>query len=483
MSQRLVVGILADTCHPGIAARLLGDLGQLAAEDRGLAPIEVILLDNPSSDPPPGAARAPSVPGLSVHCVGRAEQERDAARGHFGRIQLPPGRLPIATARRLAQRYASARAAAAGSAVWLLDEDLRLTPLLAAARRGDPPLSERVRRLRAAGVDVAVGPTLGAPPVPARSMVRVNLEDLRRHLGAIAALEPEAPWPDRAAENARARRDLPEYYYDLSRAHGDAGARPMWLEPVGPAETARSALARLADGASGLLDGIPITRPLLEDAALDPAIPALTCGGNTLVLRPDLLAAIPHVAPRIAGRVARRSEMLWARLMAALRGARIARAPIAALHDRSGPGRSSFDAAKLADDVRGSAAVAALDALLGEGALAAGSAIEPAAAARASAVYEERARERLTAIVRSEARTRGLLEEIAGVLDAPGGCWGQLGHPAYAPAVARLRAEIARLAAACAEGLAAWDPAEERADVEAFLRGLPEELAAYCAIS
>jgi hypothetical protein len=60
-----------------------------------------------------------------------------------------------------------------------------------------------------------------------------------RHLDLVAALDPEAAWPDFSAENARVRRALPEYYYDFSRAHEDAGARPMWLERAFDGETVR----------------------------------------------------------------------------------------------------------------------------------------------------------------------------------------------------------------------------------------------------
>ncbi len=66
-----------------------------------------------------------------------------------------------------------------------------------------------------------------------------------------------AIWPDRAAENARVRQALSEYYYDLSRAHEDAA-------PVG--------------------SGAPLTR-----------------GGNTLVLNPGVLGAIPNLAPVLGG--------------------------------------------------------------------------------------------------------------------------------------------------------------------------------------
>jgi hypothetical protein len=140
----------------------------------------------------------------------------------------------------------------------------------------------------------------------------------------------------------------------------------------------------------GLLEGAPITREIPESPALDADPSPLARGGNTLVLKPALLAQIPNVAPCIGGRVCRRSDMLWARLAVALEGARFTRAPIPALHDRSGPGRSSFDFDKLLDDARGSAVVAALDALLAEGALEGRRPLTRSAVTRAGLIYVAR---------------------------------------------------------------------------------------------
>ncbi|UQA58617.1 hypothetical protein [Polyangium aurulentum] len=479
MSETLVVGIVADTSNPGAAARLLRDLGQLVAADGGFSRVEVVVLENPSSQPDPGAARELSVADLDIVHVGRASQERDAARGWFGRVEMLPGRLPIATARTIVQRHAFERAAGERASVWILDEDLRLLPLLEAMARGEPPLSERLRCLRKERVDVAIGPVLGAPPLPARSTARVNLEDVRRHLDMLAALDPHAPWPDRAAENARVRRAFPEYYYDLSRAHVDAGAHPMWLEPASAGETVRSAFARLAAGVSGLLDGTPITRAIPESPALAAGSSLLVRGGNTLILRPSLLAEIPNLALRLGGRTSRRSDMLWARLAKTLQGARFARASITALQDRSGPGRSSFDPEKLLDDVRGSALVAALDTLIEQGALARGRSIPRELVERASTIYVARVGERLEAVHRSEARARSLLQQMESTAAARDGRSGFLRHPAHAEAVEQLIENARRLLAAYEGSIEPCDPSAEQLDVERFFLGLADEIDAY----
>jgi hypothetical protein len=479
MSEALIIGLITDTSSPAQAARLLGDIGALAAADPGLSRVEVIVFENPSGEPAPRVDHDLTAGDLPVHRVRRGSRERRAASEGSGEAELQEGRLPIAAARTIVQRHAFERAAQGDAAVWILDEDLRLTPLLDEMGRGEPPLSARVRRLRAARVDVALGPVLGAPPLPARSTLRVNLEDVRRHLDVIASLDPEAAWPDLAAENARVRRALSEYYYDLSRAHEDAGAHPMWLERAGHGETVRAAFARLASAVGGLLDGIPITRSISSDQQTFGGEPTLTRGGNTLVLRPALLASIPNVAPRIAGRVSRRSDMLWARLAAALEGARFARAPLPALQDRSGAGCSIVNTGKLLDDVRGSAVVAALDALIGEGELAPRRRPCREAVRRAAAVYVDRARERLAAIESSEERVRALLDRIASRVRAPDGDAALLSHPKHAHSIERLLDNLARLREALGAPFAPIDPALEQPDVEKFLLDLPEELSIY----
>lgn len=479
MSERLVVGIIADTSNPAVVGRLLGDLERLARMDPGLARISVVVLENPSGEATPGVLNDMRFDGVDIRCIGRAL----LVRWGSDRAELPldrlDRRLPIAVARTLVQRNTFERLDGERGAVWILDEDLRLLPILDSIERGEPPLSMRLRSLRAAGVDVAIGPVFGAPPLPARSTVRVNLEDVWRHLVLVSMLEPDALWPDRSAENARVRCALPEYYYDLSRAHEDAGAHPMWLERSHAHETVHSAFARLCSGVGGLLDGVPVTRLLPDDPALDAAKSPLARGGNTIVLRPELLDRIPNVALCVGGRVSRRSDMVWARLAVALEGARFARSSIAVLQDRSGPGRSSFDACKLLDDVRGSALVAALDFLLGKNLLAWRRSLSTEHIALVSAIYVAHARARFEAIRRSEDRARSLLDQILSWVRTPEGRPGLLRHWMHAGVLDQLIDHVTRLRAAFDPSFAACDPAGERIEVEQFFLDLPSEIDAY----
>lgn len=405
----LIVGIIVDSSQPGALERLLCGLTLLRRHDPGLSLLHVVLLENPSEVPRPHTlGRLVSdchEQGLEVTIIDRSTQEHDAAQGRFGRLQLAPGRLPIAAARTMLQRYcAQVSRGKQSPCVWILDEDLVVHP---------GPLSESVQALSARGGDVAISPILGAAPLPARSTVRVNLEDLHRHLEELALLDPDVAWPDRCHENRLVRDRLPEYYYDFSCAHEDAANRPMWLEPVGVQEPARAVFLRLCDATKGLIHGQPITRDVRWNGPARPT--PLARGGNTLVLRTSLLEHIPNLGARIGGRVTRRSDMIWARLAVFYGGARVVQGEVAVTHDRSGPGRSSFSVDKLIDDVRGSALVKALDVLFGDSGCgrAPGRALSAALLGEATDAYVHHRMERTAAIRRSE---RWVQERIAQLL-------------------------------------------------------------------
>ncbi len=385
----LIIGIIVDPVH-GAALRLLEDIVRLEQLDPALGPLHVVLLENPSeplSEAKPDERRLHlcGVPdalingpaaeawerwrhnlgqvrahGLRVECISRATQQADASAGFFGRMSLEAGRQPIAIARTMLQRYVAMRCLeVSGAVAWILDEDLRLTPLLTRNEQGK--LSGLIHELRGHNVDVAISPILGAPPLPARSSIRVNLTDVLRHLERMAELSPSDRWPDHRNDNARVRAQFPDYYYDFTHAHEDAANAPIWLEPLHADERVSEAFQRLCLGVEGLRFGQPITRGIHDDEGEHPLEPTLARGGNTLVLTPRVLNEIPNLAPRIAGRITRRSDMVWARLAALVGNVRIVRVSIPVVQDRSGPGISGFETAKLLDDLRGSALIAAMD--------------------------------------------------------------------------------------------------------------------------
>lgn len=389
----LLVGVIADTATPERVDRLLADLCLLAAQERGRCEVRVVLLDNPGSGP--DVARVNAL--LDQHRrAGLDLQVLRAEGAHAGE------RLPIAMARTQVQRGCARLARdPAQACAWILDEDLRLAPLLAKASEG-LRISDEIQEARRLGVDVVISPIVGAPPLPARSMVRVNLEDLQRHLALIATLGPDERWPDRRADNEQVRQRLAEYYYDHSCAHGDAAEWPMWLEPANPEENVRGVFLRLCERSAGMRYGEPVTRDVRLDGGAQPPLP-LSRGGNTLVLRLDLLERFENQAARIDGRIVRRSDMMWARLVHFIGGGRFMRGRLVVMQDRSGPGHSDFSAEKLLDDMRGSALVKAIEALLVP---------ERGDLERALDAYRHHRLRRLEQVQRSEAMIRTRLAEM-----------------------------------------------------------------------
>ena len=471
MKEKLVVGIIANTTNPRTVGRLLEDLSILAAIDTGFSWMDVVLLENPLGD---AEKFVPPVMGrnVAVHCIDRATQVADAARGLFGTLRMSAGRLPISSARTMVQRYASIFADTERACVWILDEDLRLQPFLAAMREGNARLSDHVRHLRNERIDVAIGPVFGAPPLPARSSVRTNLEDVVRHLHMFEQLEPHAPWPDRTAENARVRAALPEYYYDFATAHEDPGRVPYWMEPLHPGETVQSVYVRLVEGLAGLIEGLPITRAIPFD--VENVTPfALARGGNTIFVNPGFLAKIPNLVPFFDGRACRRSDMIWARLAVQMERARFGRFPIAVWQDRTGPGGSSFGADKLLDDARGSALVRAFDALIAEKLFTSRQSVTAAVAKHGARLFSAHLAERLGIIARSEERVCMLLAEIREYASS------ELRRGPWANHCPEIIQSVETLHAAMTHDRTSADVSSDAAVVERYFLGLHDDVRAY----
>lgn len=419
MNGRIFIGIIADTANPEAVERLLNDIDELLLLDPELGTADVVLLENPSADER-GCMRARTSGKLHVRMIHRRTQDEDHKRGLFGNVPLTSGRLPISTARTRLQRYLAQHTQDDCGYAWILDEDLRLSPILEGIRAGKPTVSQHLQRLLNEGVDVAIGPILGAPPLPARSSVRVNVEDVVRHIRVCEQLGPHATWPDRSEENAEHRAQYPEYYYDFTFTQQDAGQIPFWIEPLFVGEKVVSVFERMVDAFPGLMDGIPITRDIpLRSLQLQPSI-GLARGGNTFVLAPRLLGRVPNLVPHFEGRACRRSDMVWARLAAQIEGARFARVPLAAWQDRTGAGRSSFDSDKLLDDVRGSALIRSMDVLIKEGLLVSGTKLSVKDAARGRELFASYFSQRMEAVRRSEQRVLALLDELQAFAHAPG---------------------------------------------------------------
>jgi hypothetical protein len=278
---RLYVGVI--TSEPWLLKSLLDGLVSLRTT-ASLQRLAVLVLDNGS---PRGklkaVVRGARDAGLDVAVVEEARQRQDAAAGGFGAAirDRHQGQVGIAMARTMLQRYLGAMLAAdTGSFGWVLDDDMRVDER---ARAYLPWL----RAFRERGTDVLIGAYEGSSPNPPLNGLRVHLVDLLHNLHWLRNLPEDMALPDRTPENAALRARYPDYYYDLSRKHTGHLEMPHWIEPAVPGETVREGYSRLLNGAVGLLNGDPLTRPIIATPPSDPLASAkdsVNRGGSTFIL-------------------------------------------------------------------------------------------------------------------------------------------------------------------------------------------------------
>ena len=457
----LVAGLIADMARLEEVGNLLGDL-RVLADDPGLSGLDILILENGDCGAPSGALRdlveRERAAGLRVHLVDRVRHIEDA-----GNRLVPDGgasrgrKLSIAPARTVLQSYLYAFAKyRPGSIVWIVDDDMRLDPLvieedgrLRRRPQALAPLLGELRRLNAAGeIDIAIGAYTGAPPLPFAATVRVQLVDLAASLRWLASLDPGEALPDRAMENAALRSGRQDCHYDLSRNETDRLETPFWITPEFSGETAGEAFMRIAAAAERIFAGEQVFRPLAVAAGADPLAPVgggLQRGGNTFVLDIEALRLAPNPSPAIDGRPSRRSDMVWALLQERCFGRRVASLPIALYHDRSRIETGTLDVERIVDDIRGYATFRALQDTPGALA-AAGPGIEVAEDAldRLADLTRKFLEERVAAFRLSFHRVRGLARVLCRLAEENGHWWRR---DEYRPALDQLRAFIGRLAA------------------------------------
>ena len=218
-----VVGLIADASLPERVLPLLEQLHTLAHLP-AIAGLDVVVLENgPLPEPGlPSLAEAIDMVcgrGLRVWRVPLAQQQDDARKGLFGEpFARSNGRAGIAVARTMLQAYLYALARRQPGCIgWVLDDDKRIgkwTTPEAAAR-----LVDVLTRLRSDGVAVALGLDAGSAPLPVLATLRGELVDLKANLDMLAGLRPDAPVPDRSAENAQTwRRTLSANMPETDRA-------------------------------------------------------------------------------------------------------------------------------------------------------------------------------------------------------------------------------------------------------------------------
>ena len=371
---RLITGMIADTDRLEDVRGLLADLRDLG-ENPGLSGLDVLVLENGRGRTADDALRAlvahERACGLRIHLVDRTHHLGDAAQGLVIDGGAGRGRkLSIAHARTTLQTYLYAFAKGRpGAVVWIVDDDMRLDPLVAGKDgrlRRRPldlvPMLQALRKLHASGdVDVAIGAYTGAPPLPFAATVRVQLVDLVASLQWLAAQDPRAVLPDLSGENAALRSGRRDYYYDLSRNETDRLETPFRVTPAFSGERVGEAFERVAGAAERILAGEQVFRPLAsEPGPLELAGDGLQRGGNTFVFDVETLRLAPNPSPAIDGRPSRRSDMLWALLQRRCFGRRVRAVPIALYHDRSRVAAGTLDVERIVDDVRGYAMFSAL---------------------------------------------------------------------------------------------------------------------------
>ena len=370
----LIAGMIADTDRLEEVRGLLADLRDLAGNP-GLSGLDVLVMENGRGRTADDALRAlvlhERARGLRIHLVDRTRHLEDAAEGRVIDGGADRGRkLPIAHARTALQTYLYAFAKGRrGAVVWILDDDMRLDPLVAGKdgrlqRRPLDlvPMLQALRKRHASGdVDIAIGAYTGAPPLPFAATVRVQLVDLVASLQWLATQDPRAVLPDPSGENAALRSGRRDYYYDLSRSETDRLETPFRVTPAFPGERVGEAFERVAGAAERILAGEQVFRPLaIEPGPLELAGDGLQRGGNTFVFDVETLRLAPNPSPAIDGRPSRRSDMLWALLQRRCFGRRVRAAPIALYHDRSRVAAGTLDVERVVDDVRGYAMFSAL---------------------------------------------------------------------------------------------------------------------------
>lgn len=425
-TPHLLIGIIADDRRLPMLSRLLDDLADQVVAER-IEPPDVLLLEN----------RPKTTSGQALSDLVSQKQGRLRIR-LFDRVSLdriveagewhPEGsdlhdRLAIADARTALQTglYYMARERP-GCAVWILDDDMRLDPIIAkpsGLMHQTHRLGQALRRMRATGADICIGSYTGAPPLPAVASIRGQLVDLIWNLRRISSYPPEAPLPPAEPHNAALRAKRRDYYHDLSHIETDRLETPFAIEQKYPDERCGTALARLGAMIPRILAGEAPLRPLVAEPDVIRAFAttnALHRGGNTFVFDPEALFDLPNISPTVEGRPARRSDMIWALLQKRRCDRNVISVPFPVRHDRSDMlAPDVLDHAGIADDIRGFSIFSALQEA-GEDA----ERIE-----NLCSKYEE---ERLAALRLSFHRIRGLARELLS--------WSQNEAPAHVPHMA-----------------------------------------------
>ena len=235
----LVVGIITSP-DTGMVERLLDSLSEKIATDHTVA-LKVVLLENGGLEPGSREALRRTVDrasqrGLDVVVKSLEQQAEDVETGVFDATpEELSHRKSIALSRTMLQHYLFMVAKPLqGSVVWILDDDVILEGLTygsdASPEPRDVDYVSEIKRLKESGTSAVLCEVTGDPPLPALSCVRGQLVDLYHNLQRLATMSPDSSFPDLGDENALARLESPEYYYDLSSNGTSHLELPFWYQ-------------------------------------------------------------------------------------------------------------------------------------------------------------------------------------------------------------------------------------------------------------
>ncbi|KYG04946.1 hypothetical protein BE21_43800 [Sorangium cellulosum] len=408
----LVVGVIVDGGNPARALPLLDGLARLRRHAR-VRRLEVVLLENGA---PAGfdevVARGRAL-GLSPWPA-RVDAQRRVCRDLGLDEAEVTAHKSIAVARSLLHRFAYEVALLGDRpVVWILDDDARITGCL-------DLLVDDIVRARDAGIDVLIGGVTGAPPIPAGAAVRTQLVDLQSFLWGAARHAPGEPPPEAELVNRRFREGRRDYYHDLARRETSHLETPFLPEATAP--DLASAVAHVLGRSERILAGEQLFRalPAPEGDPLAHASPSSFRGGNTLIFDLDLLRDVPNLAPRVAGRRLRRSDMIWAAVARLAHGRNVVAAPVVVEHDRSRDPIEGPSHEKLLDDLLGYAFFRAFEEHLGSRDRAASSPFTDDERSRIRSRTRKYAIERFAAYRLSFHRIRGIVRSFERLLNMEG---------------------------------------------------------------
>lgn len=361
----LIVGAITSP-NARIVDGLLNDLTNDLSMSEDVR-LRVLLLENGGKDDAARASLSEIVSryrthGLCITVIDRDRQAADIQAGAFGdHYRTLPERASIALARTILQHHLYIAAKDVPRAVvWILDDDSRLDCLTlredGALVRERQDIPGQIRRIQDTDAAVVIGEVTGEPPLPFSSAVRVQLVDLYHNLEALAQLAPDAPFPNRALENAGLRIKYRDFYYDLSRKETDHLETPFWYQPSTEGQTAAQVFTEMASKAPDILRGINVFRPLAHRPRSDPnlaLVPSANRGPNTLVFDIDALREFPNAAPSIGTVDTRRSDMVWSLLNRFVSGRKVVSAPVPIRQDRSNAAEGNLDFDTLSQDIHG----------------------------------------------------------------------------------------------------------------------------------